>query len=87
MDSTVHRDHHLAAHLKPKTFLATFARLTLHELASAFGPARGPVAVKDARAVQRDIQTLLESRTGRGTELVMSSVSPGQIARFMGTAY
>ena len=52
-----------------------------------FPACSGPVAVKDVHAVQRDVQILLESRAGSDTELFMSSVSPGQIARFMGNAY
>ena len=52
-----------------------------------FPSCSGPVTVKDPEAVQRDIQMLLNSRTGAETELFMTSVSPGQIARFMGNAY
>jgi 5-methyltetrahydropteroyltriglutamate--homocysteine methyltransferase len=52
-----------------------------------FPTCSGPVAVKDPTAVQRDIQMLREARTGRETQLFMTSVSPGQIARFMGNTY
>jgi 5-methyltetrahydropteroyltriglutamate--homocysteine methyltransferase len=52
-----------------------------------FPSCSGPVAVKDSEAVQRDIRMLLDSRTGSEAELFMTSVSPGQIARFMGNAY
>jgi 5-methyltetrahydropteroyltriglutamate--homocysteine methyltransferase len=52
-----------------------------------FPTCNGPVAVKDAQAVQRDIQMLREAQTGRETELFLTSVSPGQIARFMGNTY
>jgi len=52
-----------------------------------FPSCSGPVAVKDAEAVQHDIQRLLGARTGRETEVFMSSVSPGQIARFMPNGY
>ena len=46
-----------------------------------------PVSVKDSGAVQRDIDVLRGALTGRETDVFMSSVSPGQIARFMGNVY
>ena len=52
-----------------------------------FPTCTGPVAVVDPEAVQRDIRMLLQSRTTQSSELFMTSVSPGQIARFMGNEY
>ena len=52
-----------------------------------FPTCTGPVAVSDPEAVQRDIRMLQQSRTASGSELFMTSVSPGQIARFMGNEY
>jgi 5-methyltetrahydropteroyltriglutamate--homocysteine methyltransferase len=52
-----------------------------------FPTCTGPVTVRDGAAVQRDIDVLRASLTGGETETFMSSVSPGQIARFMGNAY
>jgi len=52
-----------------------------------FPTCSGLVTLKDAQAVQRDIHMLLEARSGRESELFLTSVSPGQIARFMGNDY
>jgi 5-methyltetrahydropteroyltriglutamate--homocysteine methyltransferase len=52
-----------------------------------FPTCTGPVTVRDRGAVERDIDVLRASLTGRETEVFLSSVSPGQIARFMGNAY
>jgi 5-methyltetrahydropteroyltriglutamate--homocysteine methyltransferase len=52
-----------------------------------FPSCSGPIGVKDPTAVQRDIEMVRAAATGRETELFMSSVSPGQIARFMGNTY
>ena len=52
-----------------------------------FPTCTGPVAVKDPDAVTRDIDMLRAACTVQEKELFLSSVSPGQIARFMPNAY
>jgi 5-methyltetrahydropteroyltriglutamate--homocysteine methyltransferase len=50
----------------------------------------GPIAWKDFAAVQRDIDNLKAAAGGPGsspTDLFMTSVSPGQVARFQGNVY
>ena len=76
-----------AALWRPRIFPEYVRALDLARARIQYPMCLGPVTVQDAQAVQRDIQTLLASRTGRETELFMTSVSPGQIARFMGNAY
>jgi 5-methyltetrahydropteroyltriglutamate--homocysteine methyltransferase len=46
----------------------------------------GPIAWKDFGAVKRDIANLKAAAGGAG-ELFMTSVSPGQVARFQGNVY
>ena len=46
----------------------------------------GPIAWKDFSAVQRDIDNL-KAATGGATEVFMTAVSPGQVARFQGNVY
>ena len=48
----------------------------------------GPVALKDAQAVHRDIATLKDALQGRQpTEVFMTAASPGQIGRFLKDTY
>jgi 5-methyltetrahydropteroyltriglutamate--homocysteine methyltransferase len=47
----------------------------------------GPIEVSDPGAVTRDLERLRAAQTGQETELFVSSVSPGQIARFMGNQF
>lgn len=48
----------------------------------------GPISVKDAAAVTRDIDRLKNAAEGQAfEELFMTAVSPGQIARFMANDY
>jgi 5-methyltetrahydropteroyltriglutamate--homocysteine methyltransferase len=46
----------------------------------------GPIAWKDFSAVQRDIDNL-KAAAGDATEMFMTAVSPGQVARFQGNVY
>lgn len=46
----------------------------------------GPIAWKDFDAVQRDIDNL-KAASGDATEVFMTAVSPGQVARFQGNSY
>jgi 5-methyltetrahydropteroyltriglutamate--homocysteine methyltransferase len=46
----------------------------------------GPIEWKDFSAVQRDIDNL-KAASGEATEVFMTAVSPGQVARFQGNQY
>ena len=46
----------------------------------------GPIAWKDFGAVRRDIDNL-KAASGDATEVFMTAVSPGQVARFQGNSY
>src|SRR4051794_17062682 len=47
----------------------------------------GPVSVRDPSAVQRDIACVRTATAGTTGDVFMTSVSPGQIARFMPNAF
>jgi 5-methyltetrahydropteroyltriglutamate--homocysteine methyltransferase len=47
----------------------------------------GPVALADATAVERDIARVQAAAGPRASDIFMTSVSPGQIARFMPNAF
>jgi 5-methyltetrahydropteroyltriglutamate--homocysteine methyltransferase len=52
-----------------------------------FPTCTGPIRVRDAEAVRRDIDNLRAARGGAEDDVFMTAVSPGQIARFLGNAY
>ncbi|HEU0166737.1 MAG TPA: cobalamin-independent methionine synthase II family protein [Chloroflexota bacterium] len=57
-------------------------------LAIAYPTCNGPISIKDATAVQRDIANLKAALAGKpAVEAFMSAASPGQIARFQGNTY
>jgi 5-methyltetrahydropteroyltriglutamate--homocysteine methyltransferase len=53
-----------------------------------FPTCNGPISVKDPEAVRRDVARLQAALQGQQpTDVFMTAVSPGQIARFMGNDY